>query len=101
MLSIEGGWGRSHTSAWGKGVRERDMKKTAPHFLRVDGTQVLKQGSDEWLTAMHGSDRVYNIEVEKDNTYLVDGIVVHNCHHALSFLRQYSSTTGQTPKYSA
>ena len=59
-------------------------KNSSTQFIRVDSTQVLKQGSPEWLTTMHRDNRVYNIEVERTNTYLVNGIVVHNCHHAKS-----------------
>lgn len=65
-----------------QGACKRQEENSAPQFLRMNSTQVLKQGSPEWLAAMHGSDRVYNIEVEETSTYLVDGIVVHNCHHA-------------------
>ena len=31
------------------------------------------------ITAMDGSKRVYNLTVENDNSYIADGIVVHNC----------------------
>ena len=75
------GWGQSQLL---KNQRKGHEENCSLGFLRVDGTQVLEQGSFEWLRAMHGSDRVYNIEVEWTNTYLVDGIVVHNCHHARS-----------------
>lgn len=30
--------------------------------------------------------KVYNIEVEEDNSYVINGIVVHNCKHILSVL---------------
>lgn len=31
-----------------------------------------------------GGDRVYNLEVEGSHTYFANGVLVHNCHHAVA-----------------
>ena len=53
-------------------------------YTRLESVEILKQGSREWLDAMHGDCNVYNIEVEQTHTYCVQGLVVHNCHHLKS-----------------
>lgn len=53
-------------------------------YTRLESVEILKQGSSEWLDAMRGDCRVYNIEVEHTHTYCVHGLVVHNCHHLKS-----------------
>ena len=44
----------------------------------------IRQDKHTWypvrsITAIEGSKRVYNLTVENDNSYVADGIVVHNC----------------------
>jgi superfamily II DNA or RNA helicase len=48
-------------------------------FLRVDRIEVFEQGD---RGENFGNDFVYNLEVEGNNNYFADGILVHNCHHA-------------------
>ena len=31
----------------------------------------------------HSAQKVYNLEVEEDNSYIVNGVIVHNCGHVL------------------
>ena len=48
----------------------------------MDRVEVLEQGSDGTFGGVCGDGLVYNIEVEGTHTYVADGFVVHNCHHA-------------------
>ena len=50
-------------------------------WQRVEGVSVQEQGSDGTFVGMRGTDIVYNIEVEDNHNYFVDGVLVHNCHH--------------------
>ena len=52
------------------------------HWVRVDGVEVLEPGSDGRFGGLCPDGFVYNIEVEGLHTYVADGFVVHNCHHA-------------------
>lgn len=56
-------------------------------FLRVDRVEVLEQTSDGTFGGMCPDGLVYNLEVEGTHTYIVDGIVVHNCHEASPIAR--------------
>jgi superfamily II DNA or RNA helicase len=47
----------------------------------VDRVEVLEPGSDGTFGGVCPDGLVYNLEVEDVHTYLVDGVVVHNCHH--------------------
>lgn len=47
-----------------------------PGVLHLDG-QVLYQVTDVWREPFSGE--VFNLEVEEDNSYLVNGVAVHNC----------------------
>lgn len=53
-------------------------------FARVDRVEVLKQGSDGTFGGVCSDGLVYNLEVEGNNNYFANGILVHNCHHATS-----------------
>ena len=50
-------------------------------WQRVEGVSVQERGSDGTFVGMRGTDIVYNIEVEDNHNYFVDGVLVHNCHH--------------------
>lgn len=58
---------------------KRDMSK----WIRVDSATIFKSGDFERNGKSDAENYVYNIEVEDFHTYLVDGVVVHNCHHVL------------------
>jgi superfamily II DNA or RNA helicase len=53
-------------------------------IFRVDSVEIYKPTSINEPKAVHGSYTVYNLEVEKYHTYIANGFVVHNCHHATS-----------------
>lgn len=48
---------------------------------RVDNIEVYKQGSYGWFGEVCPDGYVYNIEVEDNNNYFVEDVLVHNCHH--------------------
>lgn len=54
------------------------------NFFRVDRVEVHKQGSGAKSDAMCRDGFVYNLEVEGNNNYFANGILVHNCHHSLA-----------------
>ena len=49
---------------------------------RVDSVEVLEPTSDGTFGGLCPDGFVYNLEVEGNHNYFVDGILVHNCHHA-------------------
>lgn len=51
-------------------------------WIGVDSVTVLEQSSDGTYGGMLPDGLVYNFEVEELHTYIANGIVVHNCHHA-------------------
>jgi superfamily II DNA or RNA helicase len=64
------------------GTRQKENRSIG--YIRVASVEVQKYRSRQWLESMHGSNYVYNFEVEETNTYLVNNCVVHNCHHLKS-----------------
>jgi DNA repair protein RadD len=48
-------------------------------WCRVAGVSILERDHP----AIGGDGYVYNIEVDTDHTYTANGLVVHNCHHAV------------------
>jgi superfamily II DNA or RNA helicase len=50
-------------------------------IARVDSVAFHEQTSDGTFAGRAGDGFVYNIEVEDNNNYFVEGILVHNCHH--------------------
>lgn len=58
--------------------------------VRVDHVEVLEPGRDGMFGGVCPDGLVYNLEVERTHTYLIEGsIIVHNCHHisAKSYLK--------------
>ena len=53
-------------------------------FVRVDRVEAVEPGSDGTFGGLCPDGYVYNLEIEKYNTYTVNGFIVHNCHHASS-----------------
>jgi superfamily II DNA or RNA helicase len=88
------GLGASRNEACGRGGRRValhncDQRKGCaenrlPQLVRVDRVEVHEQGSDGGFGQLCPDGHVYNIEVEDTHTYLVDGVVVHNCHQVAS-----------------
>lgn len=62
----------------------RCLEDTTFEFVRVDRVEILEQSSDGTFGRVCPDGHVYNLEVEDTHNYCVDGIVVHNCHHAAS-----------------
>lgn len=66
----------SHSSA------TRSEKDSLLIGARVDRVEVLEPGSDGRFGDLCRDGHVYNIEVEVNHNYFVDGVLVHNCHHS-------------------
>jgi len=49
-------------------------------WARVDRVEILEPGSPEERERLCPGGVVYNLHVEGTETYLVDGLVAHNCH---------------------
>lgn len=65
------------------------------HQVAADHRQTFRQAHLEWTPIRErgtpsGMEAVYNIGVEQDESYVVEGIVVHNCKH-------FSKAKGGTP----
>lgn len=65
------------------------------HEVAADHRQTFRQAHLEWAPIRErgepgGLETVYNIGVEQDESYVVEGIVVHNCKH-------FSKAKGGTP----
>jgi len=48
-------------------------------WIRVESVEIFKSRRDE----RSGFSHVYNLHVAETNTYIANGVVVHNCHHLL------------------
>ncbi|MBF0406448.1 MAG: DEAD/DEAH box helicase family protein [Candidatus Riflebacteria bacterium] len=51
-------------------------------FIRVEGVEIFQSASDIRSGSLHQDGFVYNLEVEGNNNYFANDILVHNCHHA-------------------
>lgn len=60
---------------------ERPQEGELLDFIGVDRVEVLEHGSDGRYGGLCPEGVVYNLEVEGNNNYFVDDILVHNCHH--------------------
>jgi len=56
-------------------------KGTITQTVRVESIKILKSPSNREYRRMCPDGYVYNIEVEDNNNYFVNNILVHNCHH--------------------
>jgi len=59
-------------------------KNTILDVERVESVEVYECTNRQKSTGMFENNFVYNIEVEDNNNYFVDGILVHNCHRCPS-----------------
>lgn len=57
-------------------------KRAILEWVRVDSIEIQEQTSDGTFGGMCCDGYVYNIEVENNNNYFANGILVHNCQHA-------------------
>jgi len=68
------------TGAAGAGCEEESLFVWA----RVDRVEVCQQTGLRGHDALCPDGHVYNLEVDQTHTYIANGFVVHNCHHAVS-----------------
>ena len=52
-------------------------------FSRLDSVEIYQRTDTDKHGRNYDFDYVYNIEVEDNHTYIVNGLVVHNCHHCI------------------
>ena len=64
---------------WGKWARKRQEEGYVLKEYRVDSVEILEQGSIGQLGLGDKGDYVYNLEVEINNNYFANGVLVHNC----------------------
>lgn len=72
----------------------RRKERTTLKELRVDSIKILEQTSNGRFTNGKKYDYVYNLQVEDNNNYFANGILVHNCH-----LLNPNSLTGMFTKF--
>jgi hypothetical protein len=77
-----------YRSGWSKSLlhfKEKSRQKERRSFekIRVESIQIQKSGSD-------GKFKVYNLEVSGHPSYIVEDIVVHNCHYFFGIKSQMS-----------
>ncbi|OEZ92169.1 C-5 cytosine-specific DNA methylase [Janthinobacterium sp. HH107] len=71
----------------GREVNARDLFKVRwRHAVHIEHTQTYREDGIEWCpvreqSAGPVSAEVFNIGVEEDESYVVEGIIVHNCKH--------------------
>lgn len=53
-------------------------------IARVESVAFLERGRDPEFECLCPGGVVFNLEVAEHHNYFVDGILVHNCHHALA-----------------
>lgn len=73
-----GGW-ENPSSACTKEARQE--KGAVLGWFRVDSVEILEPGSDQTFGGVCPDGFVHNLEIEGTHTYLVDDLIVHNCHH--------------------
>lgn len=56
-------------------------KRAVLEWIRVESVEVQEQTSDGTFGGLCSDGYVYNIEVEDNNNYFANGILVHNCQH--------------------
>jgi uncharacterized methyltransferase DUF6094/helicase-like protein len=75
----------SYRSRW-KNAQMQEMEISGPpqngglEFYRVDSIEILEQGSGSRFGEVCPDGYVYNFEVEGNNNYFANGVLVHNCH---------------------
>ena len=73
-----GGW---KFSLCNRTTRTGYKERAVLEWVRVDSVKVQKQTSDGTFGGLCEDGYVYNIEVEDNNNYFANGILVHNCQH--------------------
>lgn len=79
--SIENGCGGGRTyTRHLESERCRPPQGGVPSWARVERVEVLEPGRDGTFRGLCPDGLVYNLSVEGTNTFVADGLVVHNCH---------------------
>lgn len=60
----------------------RSTKDGSFDIARVDSVEILERGGGSGCEESSKHCYVYNIEVEGNNNYFANGVLVHNCHHS-------------------
>jgi len=71
-------------SYWTNRERTRQKEKSDIKETGVDSVEIQEQGDIEQLRLSDKGNYVYNLEVEVNNNYFANGILVHNCEEAQS-----------------
>ena len=89
--SLQGGYSRSTSKTSDRSGRENTPTKTLEVSrptqdgslagIRVERVEVLERAGGYGFGDVCPDGYVYNIEVEGNHNYFVDGLLVHNCHH--------------------
>lgn len=62
----------------------RQEETGTPRIVRVEDIKIFKRGCDPEFDLLCPDGYVYNVEVEDNNNYFAENLLVHNCHHAVS-----------------
>jgi len=62
--------------------RTRQEKRRFFKWIRVESVKIQKQTSDGTFGGLCKDGYVYNLEIEDNNNYFVNNVLVHNCHHS-------------------
>lgn len=79
-----GGGGRRGEPLLDDGARPGRAEGCVPSWVRVDRVEVHERAGDDGPGGLCPDGHVYNLEVEDNHNYLVEGVLVHNCHRALA-----------------
>lgn len=85
------GGGRSEPLRAGEAVSGSQEGGIAP-VARVESVAFFQRGRDAEFERLCPGGAVFNLEVEEHHNYFVEGVLVHNCHHALA--DSYLNTLG-------
>lgn len=85
LVSNRGGWGRPSYEIW---TTIRQKENPMPRESRVESVEIYKPGNNDELFRSYFSDKelsskivsMYDLEIEGNNSYFVEDILVHNCH---------------------
>jgi len=80
-ISYRGRWEDPQVKEMEVFGQEKDRSSTS---VRVVSTEVLERGSRFPARGVCEDGYVYNFEVEGNNNYFANGILVHNCHHSIA-----------------
>jgi len=91
-LCLQIGRGQQIAEGWGGGGRKKSQvlgeagtgqeEAGVLALLGVERVEIHKRGSSVEFDKVCPDGLVYNLEVEGNNNYFADDVLVHNCHHA-------------------